>query len=370
MGTQSFRMRTSFVCSFAFFFLAIVSEEITWSQEIPTRSKVEEIEQELDKVIENKKLPAAVQLAYHDCVGNNWSWEIPTRSKVEEIEKELDKVIKKKKLPAAVRLAFHDCVGGCDGCIDPDKPANAGLEPFVKALEATFKRYENILTRADFWALTSIFALKKTIKINNQLCQGGPGCETPELNLVFKYGRKDCQSPNAPFISRNVGLPGGKFGFKETMQFFKDKFDFTGEESVALLGAHALGRAMTDMSGFQGSWIDGQEERLNNQYFKSLVNSSLGWTQEANTPEREDPHWQWRIPNDNVTFMLNPDVDLFKDIQVDKDGKSSCNFEDCPNSPTANVVQTFAGSNKVWIEAFEKVFAKMLAHGTSSLYDV
>ena len=37
--------------------------------------------------------------------------------------------------------------GGCDGCIDKDKPANAGLEPFVKALEPTFKRYENILTR-------------------------------------------------------------------------------------------------------------------------------------------------------------------------------------------------------------------------------
>ena len=49
---------------------------------------------------------------------------------------------------------------------------------------------------------------------------------------------------------------------------------------------------------------------------QSLVDSSLGWTQEANTPEREDPHWQWRIPNDNVTFMLNPDVALFKDIQV------------------------------------------------------
>ena len=49
--SQSFRMRTSLVCSFAFFLLAIVSEEITWSKEIPTRSKVEEIEQELDKVL-------------------------------------------------------------------------------------------------------------------------------------------------------------------------------------------------------------------------------------------------------------------------------------------------------------------------------
>ena len=49
---------------------------------------------------------------------------------------------------------------------------------------------------------------------------------------------------------------------------------------------------------------------------QSLVNSSLGWYQEANTPEREDPHWQWRLPNDNVTFMLNPDVALVKDIQL------------------------------------------------------
>merc|ERR1711990_909007 len=128
---QSFRMRTILVCSFAFFLLAIVSEETTWSREIPTRSKVEEIEQELDKVIE------------------------------------------KKKLPAAVRLAFHDCVGGCYGCIDPDKPANAGLKPFVKALEPTFKRYENFLTRADFWALTSIFALKKDHQNKQPAMPGG-----------------------------------------------------------------------------------------------------------------------------------------------------------------------------------------------------
>lgn len=27
-------------------------------------------------------------------------------------------------------------------------------------------------------------------------------------------------------------------------------------------------------------------------------------------------HFQWRVPNDNITFMLNADVALFKDIQV------------------------------------------------------
>ena len=68
------------------------------------------------------------------------------------------------------------------------------------------------------------------------------------------------------------------------------------------------------------------------------------------------------LPNDNVTFTINPDIALFKDIQVfdqiqilsfspgpkvNEEGKSSCSFEACPRSPTANLVETFARSNKV-----------------------
>merc|ERR1712192_231159 len=82
------------------------------------------------------------------------------------------------------------------------------------------------------------------------------------------------------------------------------------------------------------------------------------------------PHWQWRIPNDNITFMLNADVALFKDIKVNEAGKSSCTFKDCADAPTADIVRAFAQSNKVWMAAFEKVFAKMLAHGTNTLYDL
>ena len=48
--SQSLRMRRSVVCSIAFFLLAIISGKATWSREIPTWSKVEEIERELDKV--------------------------------------------------------------------------------------------------------------------------------------------------------------------------------------------------------------------------------------------------------------------------------------------------------------------------------
>ena len=48
--SQSLRMRRSVVCSIAFFLLAIVSGKAAWSRKIPTWSKIEEIERELDKV--------------------------------------------------------------------------------------------------------------------------------------------------------------------------------------------------------------------------------------------------------------------------------------------------------------------------------
>ena len=68
-----------------------------------------------------------------------------------------------------------------------------------------------------------------------------------------------------------------------------------------------------------------------------------------------------------VAFMLDADVALYKDIQVDEDGKSSCDFETCDPAPTASVVEAFAASNEAWIPAFSSVFTKMLAHGTSQL---
>merc|ERR1719500_1655462 len=96
-----------------------------------------------------------------------------TLDMVEKIEKELDRVIEKKKLPAALRLAFHDCVGGCDGCLNVHNEANTGLQPFMKTLDNLYKakQYANVLSRADFWALASVYAVRKTVELNNQLCR-------------------------------------------------------------------------------------------------------------------------------------------------------------------------------------------------------
>ena len=68
--------------------------------------------------------------------------------------------------------------------------------------------------------------------------------------------------------------------------------------------------------------------------------------------------------------LLNVDVALYKDIVVDSDGESSCDFDSCAAAATADLVEEFAASNDVWMPEFTKVYTKMLAHGATSLSDL
>ena len=89
-------------------------------------------------------------------------------------------------------------------------------------------------------------------------------------------------------------------------------------------------------------------------------------------------------------------------LQTNDDGESSCDFTTCDAAPTATAVEAFAASNqvffprpffyilptiwlnlyllfsiyryyfvpnKVWVSAFTEVFTKMLAHGSTELFD-
>ena len=59
----------------------------------------------------------------------------------------------------------------------------------------------------------------------------------------------------------------------KVMSFFATEFGFDNNETVALLGAHTLGRASSENSGFSGTWIVGQANFFNNEYYK--VNKKL-----------------------------------------------------------------------------------------------
>ena len=99
------------------------------------------------------------------------------------------------------------------------------------------------------------------------------------------------------------------------------------------------------------------------------------------------PTLKWLFSN---TFLI---------FKTDAEGESSCDFTTCEAASTATAVEAFAASNevllldilsylssilessyvfwhighcvfrKVWIPAFAEVFTKMLAHGSTELFD-
>merc|ERR1719391_1287496 len=98
----------------------------------------------------------------------------------------------RSQTPTAVRLSFHDCVGGCDGCLNVDNPDNAGLADIVASLEDVYvdNGYNSVLSRADFWALAGVYAVDKTIELNNANCVEDD-CLVPDSGINFQWGRED-----------------------------------------------------------------------------------------------------------------------------------------------------------------------------------
>ena len=71
-------------------------------------------------------------------------------------------------------LVFHDCVSGtCDGCINLDNDSNNGLSNIIGTLDDLYVgSYDDDMSRADFWALAAIAA----IKAGSISANGGSSC--------------------------------------------------------------------------------------------------------------------------------------------------------------------------------------------------
>ena len=170
------------------------------------------------------------------------------------------------------RLAFHDCVGGghCDGCINHTLPDNAGLKTYTDALDIGYNSISATMSRTDFYALASLTALKRATFYT----------DIPFTALEdgkFKVGRIDCSlSPNED-AAPNIPFPSGDFHNSQTLNFFVLEFGFNADETVALLGAHTLGRAHAKDSGYEGKWVSGKvdsmafSDRLENGFYHKML---------------------------------------------------------------------------------------------------
>lgn len=129
--------------------------------------------------------------------------------------------------------------------------ANAGLSKAVELIQPIVDKYPR-MTIADLYQFASVVAI--------EFC-GGP-------RIPFRCGRIDVTPEGAVEEGR---LPDAKLGSPHLRDVFY-RMGFNDQEIVALSGAHTLGRAHKDRSGFEGAWT-AEPLRFDNSYFVNLLSA-------------------------------------------------------------------------------------------------
>ena len=270
--------------------------------------------------------------------------------------------------------------------MDLEEPDNKGLELPIAALKPIVDKYSGSLSRADVWALATIVGAESSQRNRDALDYtfdfvGRVDCEDTGVDVCVNVPNGCDPSQNGPIR----GMPSPNLNTAEVLHFFSAEFGFGAEETVALMGAHTIGEAIVDNSGFDGQWV-GDNERLDNRYYRSMIGDdgdvedwfdAPGWNQE--TINNNDPdiptRTQWRRGNNvNGDIMLNTDIALVRnfDGRIDtSDGSVTCRFRGnrnpCPVAQdTIAFMAKFKFSNEEWLSAFRDVLTKMVKNGYSS----
>mmetsp|Transcript_135658 Transcript_135658/g.220755 ORF Transcript_135658/g.220755 Transcript_135658/m.220755 type:complete len:547 (-) Transcript_135658:264-1904(-) len=273
-------------------------------------------------------------------------------------------------------IPYQDGTGGCDGCLNwqgvgverfpestlvqesadiPDieegDGANNALGDAAMLLEDIYTRnlsgeFTDSLqasgkSRADLWALAGIAAVEYTMKVNNAVCdsgrtvrqdrskqrnnqadfvgqclysQGRDNCKAiPTRNLVFKTGRRDCNSQWQPSYKtfKKENHPHARMSGKDVTAYMRDNFGFTGRETVAIMGAHTIGVYHMEKTGFKYVWTTRNEMSFNNEYYRNMV-LEPNWQYNFNTCTKngdawgEMPHARWAVKANMFTTSGGP----------------------------------------------------------------
>jgi len=229
-------------------------------------------------------------------------------------------------------IRYVDGSGGCDGCLnwsgvgvrypsassikykflypDVNETNNNGMEYALVILEELYTNpnfpavtpklgaslKSTGKSRADLWSFSAKVAVEFSVEQNNFQCEnksinwagsyvgkafdchrslGKPNCKVNlPREIKFQYGRKDCiSSDSVPYkaIKEEVH-PNQEGNGESTINFFKSQFNFNGRETVAIMGAHTLGRMYPSHSLLKYTWTSRGGHMFNNAYFRNLVN--------------------------------------------------------------------------------------------------
>jgi len=293
-----------------------------------------------------------LQMANHDDFGREGTSRGCIRGRTSGGARKLRQITTRgDTIGGLVRLSFHDAgtydvagTGGRpDGCILMDAAENGGIKEDSLIVERIYNESRNVISRADFWALAANVALEEAL----------PNGVT--RNIPFRWGRLDVSSCNADFGK----LPDSEGNLDSVKAWAMNQLGMTEEETVALMGAHTLGRAVPANSGYRGAWVQA-DAVLDNAYFQDLVDRP--WGRETNDfrdigINRTTTQW-----NDINRMMLTTDMVLAYDLgdEPNTGGLFRCGGPvACPPSSTRAHVDKFRASNADWYAAFFPAWQKL-----------
>jgi hypothetical protein len=153
------------------------------------------------------------------------------------------------------------------------------------------------------------------------------------------------------------------------------EFNFSLSQMTALMGAHTVGSASYNNSGYSGSWAP-PVGQLSNSFYVNLVN--LIYSHEDVGPSPYSPRQQFTGPSSTVA--LHTDMSLYKDFPVDYSADNVTTVDgcvttddisppgtsdsviNCPASAAADYVGLYASNETAFFQAFASAFSAMLSH--------
>lgn len=193
---------------------------------------------------------------------------------------------------------------------------NAGLEVGRDFLVEFNFKYP-WLSRGDLWTLGGVVAVQES---------GGP-------KIKWRPGRVDITDKNQ--VPKNGKLPDASKDAKYVRGVFS-RMGFTDQETVALIGAHCLGRCHTWRSGYDGPWSHSFNMFTNDFYVQLLE----GWH-----VRKWDGKKQYEDDDSKALMMLPTDMALKEDNLFVK------------------YVKQYAKDQDLFFADFSKAFTKLLENG-------
>lgn len=210
--------------------------------------------------------------------------------------------------------------GGSDGCVNFDDPDNAGLPSCLAwtGLESIYDKWCDRISLADFMVLAGEAVVASIAVDYDAEDQFKDQTLLARFRDQYQYGRKTKEQ-----CPENHGLmPNPENGCDDLNSIFVNHIYNTGvgkkhrwSLTAALSGAHTIGSAKPENSGYDGMWGDPMNQAIfNNDYFRNVM--VHGWGPERAVGGNEGKN-QWLLidksPDQEKArqMMLNTDMCLF-----------------------------------------------------------